>query len=151
MMVSSTLWNTCKYCVCRSNDGIAFDAFCGKTNSEGWICFPPCSSAIPAKGMWFCLIRDHEWAHGKPPIFNYWSPWLPGPSPAGWGSMLQGPSHSAMLPEVTRASWFSDWVCVHVCVCVCLPRPIFSLPCQDSFQSMACYRPVQKKTFSKYL
>lgn len=26
--------------------------------------------------------------------------------------MLHGPSHSAMLPEVTRASWFSDRMCV---------------------------------------
>lgn len=83
----------------------------------GFLKCSPYSSATPAKGMWFCLIRDHEWAHGKPPYFNYWSPWLPGLSVAGWGSMLQGPSHSAMLPEVTRASWFSDWVCVHECAC----------------------------------
>lgn len=75
----------------------------------------PCSSPTLAKGMWFCLIKDHERAHGKPPIFNYWSLWLPGLSLAGRGSMLQGSSHSAMLPEVTRASWFSDRVCVHVC------------------------------------
>lgn len=122
-MVSPTLWKTYKYFVCRVKDGIAFNAFCGKTNSKGWIGSPKCSPysrVIPAKGMWFCLIREHEWAHGKPPIFNYWSPWLPGLSLAGWGSVLQGPSHSAMLPEVTRASWFSDRVCVHMRMCVCL-------------------------------
>lgn len=92
----------------------------GKQTQRNEFGSPKCSpyfSTIPAKGMWFCLIRDHEWAHGKPPIFNYWSPWLLGLSLAGWGSMLQGPSHSAMLPEVTRASWFSDWVCVCICVC----------------------------------
>lgn len=125
IMVLPVLWKTCKYFVCWDKNGIAFhlltNTFCGKTNSKGWSSFsqmlPPYSSAIPAKGMWFCLIRDHKWAPGKPPIFNFWSPWLPGLPLAGRGSVLQGPSRSAMLPEVTRASWFSErlCVCLHVC------------------------------------
>lgn len=140
IMVLPTLLKTCKYFVCRCKDGITFPAsyrhFLWELRGMNLVL-----PSVLAKGMWFCLIRDYEWVHGKPPIFNYRSPWLPGLSLAGWGSMLQGPSHSAMLPEVTRASWFSDSVWVCVCVFVFVPSPIFFLPHQDPCQWMACYRP----------
>lgn len=97
---------------------------CGKTNLKGgrlaFLKMFPFSSLIPGKGMQFCLIRDYKWAHGKPPIFNFWSLWLPESSLTGWGSMLQGRSHSAMLPEVTKASWFSDCACVCARASMCI-------------------------------
>lgn len=88
----------------------------------------PILSAIMAKRMHFGLIRGYRGAHGKStPSFNFWSLWLSGLSLAGWGSALQGPSHGAMLPKVTRASRFSDRVCAFVCACVSVCQVQYSL------------------------
>lgn len=105
--------------------------FCGKTNLKGWNQFSQCSqSAIPASGMWFYLIRDHESPHWRTPHTPF---------------LISSPHGSLGCPELVEGQCCKDGLIVPCCQrlpgpasshrgCICcVPCPIFFLPCQLHF------------------